>query len=156
MKKFLSLFLAMIICISPVACGAQPTGDETNGTETNTTENVEKNTKKLFDKKEIRGVYSYTKKDRVQTLSFFLVILLQKSLFPSHRWGRPNPRERPPMPCRAQLRFVGRQARDRIHSRIHKHIFSSYFLLSNFLRELQNSSSDARRWDKLRVLWCRQ
>ena len=53
MKKFLSLFLAMIICISLVACGAQPTGDETNGAETNTTENVEKNTKTLFDKKEI-------------------------------------------------------------------------------------------------------
>ena len=43
----------MIICISLVACGAQPAGAETNGTETNTTENVEKNTKKLFDKKKI-------------------------------------------------------------------------------------------------------
>lgn len=51
MKKFLSLFLAMIICISLAACGAQPTDSETNGTEANTAENVEKSTKK--EKKEL-------------------------------------------------------------------------------------------------------
>ena len=56
MKKFLCLLLAMVMCISLVACGGQSTNKETSNstdeTETSTTENVETPIKK--EKKEAK------------------------------------------------------------------------------------------------------
>lgn len=51
MKKFLSLFFVIAMCISLVACGVQSIGNVTNDTETSTTENSEKTTNN--EKKEL-------------------------------------------------------------------------------------------------------